>query len=282
MKSFINLAMLPMLALALVFGSCKKNDLDPTPPTPTDPYADFYKIGDAYLPTAGLTISLYMGEEPFTGYNRVYTVVKDKVTNQILENATVAYAPLMDMGAMQHASPAEQPVWDADAKAHKGTVTFIMPTANGTWYLTVKATNQTTMVEEDATFTFTVVDKPEARLYSFLSAADGTTKAFVALIEPPTWKTGMNDFELVIYQKASMMDFPPLENLIIEITPEMPTMGHGSANNVNPIYTTNGHYKGEVNFTMTGYWKVHVVIKDGQGNVMNDIGYFNITFTNSL
>jgi hypothetical protein len=124
-----------------------------------------------------------------------------------------------------------------------------------------------------------VVDKPESRLYSFLST-DGTTKVFVALVEPPKWKTGMNDFEIVIYQKASMMDFPPLENLLVEIEPEMPTMGHGSPNNVNPVHIANGHYFGQVNFTMTGYWKVNVTVKDSQGNIMNETGFFDITFTN--
>ena len=279
MKSIFKMAMLPMLALALIFGSCKKDDPTPTPPTPTDPYADLYKIGDADLANAGLTLSLYMGEEPFTGYNYVYAVVKDKVTNQVLENAMVEYTSMMDMGAMQHSSPVEQPAWNADAKAYKGTVTFIMPTANGTWYLTAKATNPTTMVEESHQFTFTVVDKAESRLYSFVSSTDDA-KVFVALVEPPKWKTGMNDFEVVIYNKASMMDFPPIENLIIEITPEMPSMGHGSPNNVNPVHTANGHYYGQVNFTMTGYWKVNIVVKDSQGNVMNNTGFFDITFTN--
>jgi len=279
MKSVFKLAMLPLLALALATASCKKDE--PTPPPPTvDPYKDLYKIGDADLATAGLTLALYMDEEPFAGYNRVYAVVKDKVTNLVLENATVTFAPLMDMGAMTHSAPFEQPTWNAEAKAQKGAVTFIMPSTNGTWYLTVKATNPTTLVEEDHQFTFEVIAKTESRIYSFVSAFDGTTKVFVALVEPPKWKTGMNDFEVVVYKKASMMSFPAMTDLQIEIDPEMPTMGHGSPNNVNPVHMANGHYKGQVNFTMTGYWKVNMVVKDANGNVMNDQGFFDITFTN--
>lgn len=277
MKSIVKLALLPLLAIGLVFTSCKKDDPDPEPPV--DAYADLYKIGEADLATVGYKLTLYMDEEPYTGYNRVYAVVKDKITNQLVENVNVEFKPMMDMGSMSHTAPLEQPVWDATTKAYKGTVTFTMPSANGTWYLTIKVTNPTTLVEEEHEYTLVVIDKDEARLYSFVSTTDGA-KIIVALVEPPKWKTGMNDFEVVVYKKASMTDFPAMTDLQIEITPEMPTMGHGSPNNVNPTHVANGHYKGQVNFTMTGYWKVNIVIKDANGAVMNNTGFFDITFNN--
>jgi hypothetical protein len=43
----------------------------------------------------------------------------------------------------------------------------------------------------------------------------------------------------------------------------MPTMNHGSPNNVNPVHKGNGHYKGKVNFTMTGLWRLHFTLKAG-------------------
>ena len=55
-----------------------------------------------------------------------------------------------------------------------------------------------------------------------------------------------------------------LDDLTLEITPEMPTMGHGSPGNVNPTPQGNGHYLGTVNFTMAGPWTVTVVAKRGQ------------------
>ena len=55
-------------------------------------------------------------------------------------------------------------------------------------------------------------------------------------------------------------------------------MNHGSPNNVNPTHIGNGHYKGVANFTMTGWWRVNMVIKDGEGNVLNNDSYFDITF----
>jgi hypothetical protein len=79
------------------------------------------------------------------------------------------------------------------------------------------------------------------------------------LILPDEPVVGVNDFEILVNKKVSMMDWPPDESFLITIEPEMPTMGHGSPNNVNPVHEGMGHYRGKVNFTMTGYWKVNLV-----------------------
>ena len=277
MKLSIFRSAIAILAIAIIGVSCKKEDNDPDPTPTPDPYADLYKVGEVAATGSGLTVTLYMAEEPFMGYNYVFAVVKDDVTEEILSNATVMYEPLMDMGAMMHSSPVEQPVWDADVKAFAGAVVFIMPSANGTWTIDVEVTHPTTSLKGTAVFPFTVIDKPETRLVSFMSQTNNS-KVFVALLDPRSPEVGMNDYHLAIYTKANMMSFPPISDLQIEIDPEMPTMGHGSPNNVNPTALGYGHYMGEVNFTMTGYWKVNMVIKDNQGNIMSDQSYFDITF----
>ena len=86
----------------------------------------------------------------------------------------------------------------------------------------------------------------------------------------------MNDFEIVLHKKVSMMDFPAIENYTIEIVPEMPSMGHGSPNNVNPIHLANGHYIGKVNFTMTGLWKIKLKLYKN-GTLISDDQFFEIT-----
>jgi hypothetical protein len=47
-----------------------------------------------------------------------------------------------------------------------------------------------------------------------------------------------------------------------EVEPWMVSMDHGSPNNVAPVHMQNGHYKGTVNFTMTGDWRVRLTMKD--------------------
>ncbi|MCK4750942.1 MAG: FixH family protein, partial [Bacteroidales bacterium] len=76
--------------------------------------------------------------------------------------------------------------------------------------------------------------------------------------------------------KESMMSFPPAEDLIVEIEPEMPSMDHGSPNNEHPVHLADGHYRGKINFTMTGWWRVHITLKKGD-EVVTDEAFLDIT-----
>ncbi|MBK8881190.1 MAG: FixH family protein [Bacteroidales bacterium] len=97
------------------------------------------------------------------------------------------------------------------------------------------------------------------------------------MLQPVDPKVGMNDIELTLHRKATMMDWPSDDTYTIEITPEMPSMGHGSPNNVNPSSIGNGHYKGKVNFTMTGEWRVNVLVKKDGADVSQNL-FFTVTF----
>jgi hypothetical protein len=72
------------------------------------------------------------------------------------------------------------------------------------------------------------------------------------------------------------MSFPGIENYTVEIVPEMPSMGHGSPNNVDPTHSADGHYEGQVNFTMTGLWRINLNIMDGS-TVLDSTSYFEVT-----
>ena len=99
----------------------------------------------------------------------------------------------------------------------------------------------------------------------------------MSLIEPSTFKVGINDMEIAIYKRASMMSFPADSSLAVILTPEMPTMGHGSPNNINPVHTGNGHYKGKVNFTMTGMWYLNLDFMSGTA-VADSTQFFEVQF----
>ena len=73
------------------------------------------------------------------------------------------------------------------------------------------------------------------------------------------------------------MSFPAVNDLTVAIEPEMPSMDHGSPNNIDPTLLEAGHYKGRVNFTMTGWWRVHINLLRGT-TVVTDEAYLDITF----
>ena len=90
-------------------------------------------------------------------------------------------------------------------------------------------------------------------------------------------QVGLNDLDILISRQAAMMDFPAVEGLTVEFAPEMPSMGHGSPNNISPVSAGSGHYKGKVNYTMTGDWRLHFRLKKKDVVIVED-AYVDVLF----
>jgi hypothetical protein len=257
----------------VVFNSCKKaNDLS------ADPFANLTKIAEGQAAGAAAKVEIYAAEKNlYSGYTRLYLALYDSITGARIEDAHIHLTPMMDMGTMQHSAPYENPA-STTAVNHlfPCSVTFLMSSMGGNWTLSVAVHNHLNGKAGTLTVPLQVMDPAKARIKSFNSLYDGS-KYFVSLIEPVTPKIGINDMELAIYKKVSMMSYPADSSLSVQLTPEMPTMGHGSPNNVNPIHTGNGHYKGKVNFTMTGLWQLNLDFMSGTA-VADTTQYFEIQF----
>ena len=268
---------MPVLALALFSTSCKKEETTPTPPS--DPLSEFVLISETPANILNYTVKVYATEDLFVGYNYILVQVTDNATGLVLDNPDVMFMPMMEMNSgMKHACPVEQPDYNASLKVMEGTITFVMPsTGMGQWILGLKLKN-TAGIEEELMLNVEVVQKDEPQLFSFISANDPNQSLFVALVNPRMPQIGINDFEVVVYERLTMMEWPAVDLLNIEIDPEMPTMGHGSPNNVHPTDMGDGHYLGKVNFTMSGYWKVNMKFMNSTNEMMKDDAYFDITF----
>lgn len=267
--------LLKYLAIAsfpFLFTSCEKSEETP------NPTSNKTKVGEAYATGAATKVQLWADADLNTGYNKLYIIALDSASNQPKSDATFAIKPMMTMTmtggmTMTHSCPFEQ----ADATAKKNNLTpaaavFSMPTSDaGFWQMEVTLNNN-----KKAIIPITVKQPAESRLIFVTTAAKITY--IVALLPNPAYKIGSNDFELQISKKIDGNTYTPVNDFTVEITPEMPDMGHGSPNNVNPIFTSNGHYKGKVNFTMSGYWKVNLKIKDGLGTTIGEDTSFKITF----
>jgi hypothetical protein len=104
-----------------------------------------------------------------------------------------------------------------------------------------------------AVFDLQIVNSSDVKTFT-----SGMDKYIMTLIDMKEPVVGLNDFEIGLYKKQTMMSFPPVTSAAVSIEPTMPSMGHGSSNNVNPVHTSLGHYLGKVNFTMTGDWQIDV------------------------
>lgn len=94
----------------------------------------------------------------------------------------------------------------------------------------------------------------------------------LSLIQPAAPKIGINDLEVQIDKKGSGNNVSPVKDLTLAFTPRMPHMGnHSSPNNVDPVHSNDGRYKGKVNFTMSGDWRLHFTIKRGDEVLAEDV-----------
>lgn len=251
-------------------------------PVNDNPASELVKVAQAVSSASSFDVTFFAGDSLFVGYNKVYFKIKDNTSGLAINSATLALHPLMNMGTYSHACPSEPPAATTNAKGYfEGAVLFSMPGTNS-WSLSLDVTadgkTETVSFPLDKVVGTTPVKK--IVVIDSLSTGPGTwaiTKYPMSIVEPAAWKVGINPFEITIHKMESMMSFPCCNDITVEITPEMPSMGHGSPNNVNPVSTGNGHYLGSVNFTMTGAWRVHLLVKKGD-RIISTRGYFDIEF----
>lgn len=258
-----------MLFGAVAFTSCKKKEVEPTTTVTPTTTAQNVKIATETT-TSGVIVDLYAAQAALTdGYNPLFVKITD-VNGAVNNAAVVSFNPMMDMGTMMHTTPTEQPVYNATTEMYEGVISFVMPTnAGGAWTLNVN-------VDGEAVAIPLTINPSPTKIIGIYTGTD-TKKYVVSLVVPDQWEVGMNDVEILIHERASMMSFPALDNIDVVMTPEMISMGHGSPNNVSPVSIGNGHYKGQVNYTMTGDWRLHFQLSIA-GTVVHSDAFLDILF----
>ena len=273
---FSSTALFMGLALmATIFVSCNSDDDKNEPPK--DPAENqLILINSAETDQGGMLVNIYAKDSLKSQYTKLWVEVKDIATDKVIPNAKVEIYPLMDMGTMVHAAPFENPVSEqATNGKFEGAVVFTMPGAMG-WSLEVYVYDHAMDREGTATVPISVSQPVPSRTV-VVTPLDNGNKLVISYLLPTNPKVGVNDFEMTIHERITGMNFQPVENYAVTINPDMPSMGHGSPNNVNPVHTSKGHYKGKVNFTMTGMWRIELGIYDGT-TPKDTTSYFDITF----
>jgi len=259
----------------LLFVSCNNNE----PVTPVT--SNYIKVAEAISTNSSFKVEMYSHDSLFVGYNKLYFKITDNITGLSVTQATLALHPLMDMVTFKHACPVENPTGNLPTDGYySGVIIFSMPGTNS-WTVGVDVTANGKTETSLLNLSKVIATNPVQKIVvidSVMNAGVLTqTKYPISLIMPSSWKVGINPFEITVNTMQDMMNFPVCDDLTVEITPEMPSMGHGSPNNVNPVSIGKGHYLGAVNFTMTGDWRIHLVIKKGT-RIISSKAYFDIFF----
>lgn len=247
----------------------------------TDDPAALLKVGEATTTSSSYNIQFFSEDSLFVGYNKVYFKVIEKASGKPVPGASIFLHPLMDMGTFSHACPYENPGETPNTDGYfEGAVLFSMPGEDYSWSLSAGIIINSIRDSVNFGIEEVIATYPAKKLVVIDSLSNGPgswiiTKYPVSLVEPAKWKVGNNTYEITVHRMASMMSFPCCDDLTVEIIPEMPSMGHGSPNNVNPVSKGMGHYSGTVNFTMTGEWRINMIFRKGD-RVIGKTVYFDV------
>lgn len=261
--------------MSTIFMSCSSDD-EQDGPIEEPATNDLILINSGYTDSGSMLVNVYSNDSLFAQYTKIFVEVKDSASNNILTNAAVSIKPMMDMGMTEHTAPRENPTSNTAVDGmFEGAVVFTMPGETG-WRLEITVYDIANDFEETAFIPVSVRQPAETRT-RVITPLDDSDALVISYVLPQNPKVGVNDFEITIHEALKDHTYGPVENYSVEIEPEMPSMGHGSPNNVHPSSVGNGHYTGKVNFTMTGLWRIHLDIYDGS-TAKDTTSYFDITF----
>jgi hypothetical protein len=270
-----------LLAIAL-FMSCSNDDNNtPTPANETDGLTLVQTFTND-----NHTIYLYTESGEFTqGYNEIYIQLKE--ADNYITDASLSWSPLMHMMSMQHRCPFSEITKVPNKQTlYKGYIVFQMASNESEfWQLSIDYSLSGNTYE--ATDEITVLPSNKQRVTSFIGSDN--ERYILALVEPNAPQVANNDMVVGIFRMENMMDFPIVDDYLLKIDPRMPGMGnHGSPNNVDLTQSTDGFYHGKLSLTMTGYWRVNLILENQNGESLkgepitetnpNSSLYFEIEF----
>lgn len=184
--------------------------------------------------------------------------------------------PLMHMAQMDmwHSTPVSGAVETFDdgilAVKH-GWVSLLMNTSDaGEWVFSyeVSVLNSKGGVEQT---TIDVEALPDGQDW-LKSFKVGDDTYYLSLVNPTEWQTGTNTIKAYISKKGSTSTVPyglATETFTIDIDPRMPDMGgHTSPDNTPLTRQSDDSYQGIINLTMTGLWRIHLTVRDAEGNIV--------------
>ena len=212
-----------------------------------------------------------------TGYNEIYFVATKKATGNYIKNFDVTgLTPLMHMVKMDmyHSTPVgpDAASFNDGYLAVKRTwVSFVMNTSEaGSWTLSYDALvlGKTGGIEKRDLVVDALPDG-QAWLKSFKV---GNDTYYLSVVNPNEWQTGTNTITAYVSKKSEKATVPYAlaeAQYTIDIDPRMPDMGnHTSPDNKALVRQADGSYVGIINLTMTGLWRIHLTVRDAQGNVV--------------
>ncbi len=212
-----------------------------------------------------------------SGYNDIYFVATKQSTGNYIKNFDVTnLTPLMHMVKMDmyHSTPVGPDAVsfnDGYLAVKRSWVSFVMNSSDaGSWTLSYDALvlGKTGGIEKQDIVVNALPDG-QAWIKSF-KVGDNTY--YLSLVNPNEWQTGTNSIRAYVSKKSAKATTPytlASDTFTIDIDPRMPDMGnHTSPDNTALVKQADGSYQGTINLTMTGLWRIHLTVRNVDGEVV--------------
>jgi hypothetical protein len=193
-----------------------------------------------------------------TGYNDLG--FKVFINNQEKIDGFVKFFPKMYhfTGSIMHSSPTSPSfLFDQSKSMFMGYASFFMVSdSNSDWYGFFNYNDAASI--DSVIFNVELSSTSQVKYFVDYYAGDSY---YLTLVSPFYPKQGPNNLRCILHKSNDDIIFAQIDNAEMFIRPWMETMGHGSSNNIHPIYRGGGIYEGTANFNMSGIWYVYDSIK---------------------
>lgn len=251
MKKFIYICfILPVLALYHCGNDTSVNNVINTP-------SDYVKIFTAESGANKFEVYSKSASSFIYGYNNIGFKVFISGSEQ--NQGFVRFKPTMyhGLGGPSHSVPVpEKYFYDSDKQLFTGYSVFIMYDTAAFWAADFNYNDLNTV----DSIVFPLAYSTRTKILAWDNSLTEKTY-FLTMVTPAAPVVGLNDLEFMFHQTSDMTNYEEINNAEMFIRPWMESMGHGSGNNVDPVYTAPGTYKGVVNFNMPGEWFLYDSIK---------------------
>lgn len=273
MRKTLNYKALALAAIAATLSlgttACEDDDKNEKQDDYTARYKRISDIEDIWY--NDLHFELYsVNSELSVGYNDIYFALKDEEGNYVEDYAVKSITPIMNMGKMRHSTAVGEIEKVTGTPLYHTWVSFVMATEGEMeWEISFD-------FEKDGTVWTSELLRPTVKAQN---EGTSTVKSFktndvtyyITLANTDQLATGSNDIKAYINKRVTALDpYQVVEGFTVETDPRMPDMeNHSSANNTDLKWDTEKKvYEGKLNLSMTGLWRINLIVKDKNGNIV--------------
>jgi hypothetical protein len=204
-----------------------------------------------------LNVELLSGGTLATGLNQMYVKLTD-ASGASVAGASLTLLPAMDMGSMgSMGAPVFGTPMTYSAGLYQCQVVF--PAASGSmgsWSVDVTVQPSGGSAADADFGPLTVTDSGRAQTFTV-----GSTEYLISMNFAATPHVGLNPIVVTLDSSQDMgTTYTPVTDATFTLDPEMPSMGMGASESVNPTLASPGLYDGQVSFSMQGTWVTTVTV----------------------